>query len=280
MDSIRDILAARGIQVPAGIPTPTSYDPNSKEYILERAKAANSIEGHLEGYDCPKCKNRGYYAIVVPSDLQEGRWEEVNRECDCMPARRELARIKASGLERLGNKCTFRTFKTEAKWQQKLKDIGKAYAADTSKSWFFIGGQPGSGKTHICTAIAMELIKKGAAVRYMVWPDELQKLKAYINELSFESLIEPYKRVSILYIDDFFKQRRGELVSTADVNMAFRIINYRYNAELVTIISSELSVEQIIRIDDALGSRIAEMTQRKYNLYIDSDPQKNYRFKI
>ena len=278
MDSIRDILAARGIRVPTGIPTPTSFDPNSKEYILERAKAANSIEGHLVGYDCPKCKNRGYYAIVVPSEIYPGTWEERNRECDCMPARRELARIKASGLETLANKNTFRNFKADTQWRKELKTRAKEYVAANTKSWMFFGGQPGSGKTHICTAVSMELIKTGKAGRYMVWAEEIQKLKAYINDVSFDSLIAPYMKADILYIDDFFKTRKGEGITTANVNMAFRIINHRYNADLVTIISTELSLSQIISIDEALGSRIAEKTYNRYNLYIAPDPKKNYRY--
>lgn len=278
MDSIRDILAARGIRVPADIPTPTSYDPTSKEYLIERAKAANSIDGHLVGYNCPRCKNRGYYAVVVPSTSHEGSWEEISRECSCMPARRELARIKASGLERLGNKCTFRNFKATKQWQKELKERAEEYASTATGSWLFFGGQPGSGKTHICTAIGMDLIKKGAAVRYMVWPDEIPKLKAYVNEISFDSLIAPYKQVAILYIDDFLKTKKGEQISTADVNMAFRIINSRYNAEMITIISSEYSLKQIIELDEALGSRIAEMTDDRYNLFIAPDPKKNYRY--
>ena len=61
--------------------------------------------------------------------------------------------------------------------------------------------------------------------------------------------------------------------------MALRIINHRYNAGLQTIISSELSIENIIDLDEALGSRIAEMTNEEFNTYIASDPNKNYRFR-
>lgn len=233
----------------------------------------NSQEGNLKGYDCPICKNRGGTFVVNDND------QVVFRDCECYKVRAELNRIKASGLEKLGNKCTFRNFKSDEKWQKQIKNIGKDYIAEQpSKSWFFIGGQPGSGKTHICTAIGMELIKKGIAVRYMVWPEELQKLKAYINDISFESLIDAYKSVEVLYIDDFLKVKQGENVSPADVNMAIRIINHRYNAELVTIISSEFSLENIIELDEALGSRIVEMTDDKYNLFIKYDARKNFRF--
>lgn len=273
MDSIRDILAARGITIPEGIKTPMSSESLSeRDRAIENAKVMNAMEGSLTDYDCPLCKNRGYNYIVSENN------EIVARKCKCRPVRAELRRIKASGLEKLGKKCTFRTFKADEKWQKRLKDVGKAYVADSTKSWFFLGGQPGSGKTHICTAIGMELLKNGKAVRYMVWPEDLQKLKAYINDISFEHLIEPYKTVDVLYIDDFFKVRRGEQISTADVNMAIRIINHRYNAELVTIISSELSLAQIVELDEALGSRIAELTEDKYNNFIDYDIRKNYRF--
>ena len=272
MDSIRDILMRRGITIPEDTQTQTSSELSPREYAVQQAKGMNDLEGNLTDYDCPMCKNKGYVYVVSENN------EIVARECKCRPVRAELHRIKASGLEKLGKKCTFRTFKADEKWRKHLKDVGKAYVADNSKSWFFLGGQPGSGKTHICTAVGMELMKKGKAVRYMVWPEELQKLKAYINDISFESLIEPYKTVDILYIDDFFKVRRGEQITTADVNMAIRIINHRYNAELVTIISSELSLAQIVELDEALGSRIAEMTDDKYNIFIQYDIRKNYRF--
>ena len=271
MDSIKDILKRRGIPVTE---TPTLSEKTPRERALETAKSMNELEGNLKGYDCPICRNKGCVYV-----LRDGTDEIVYRRCQCLKVRQEIIRIKESGLDKLGNKCTFRNFKTEERWQKQIKNAGKAFASEKpNKSWFYIGGQPGSGKTHICTAIGMQLIKEGVPVRYMVWPEEIQKLKAYINDISFESLVNAYKTVDVLYIDDFFKVRKGEKISTADVNMAIRIINHRYNAELVTIISSELSVQQIVELDEALGSRIVEMTPDKYNLYIQYDIRKNYRF--
>ena len=43
---------------------------------------------------------------------------------------------------------------------------------------------------------------------------------------------------------------------------AFEILNYRYNnKKLITIISTEQSIDNIIEFDEALGSRIYEMTK-------------------
>ena len=102
-------------------------------------------------------------------------------------------------------------------------------------------------------------------------------LVEYKRTLNVSQAIRTVKTADILYIDDFFKTRRGDFVSTADVNATFKIINYRYNEELATIISSELSLQQIVEIDEALGSRIAEMANHK--IFIERDPKKNYRFR-
>ena len=40
------------------------------------------------------------------------------------------------------------------------------------------GGQPGSGKTHICTAVTGELLRSGLNARYIVRNDEAVKIKA------------------------------------------------------------------------------------------------------
>lgn len=112
----------------------------------------------------------------------------------------------------------------------------------------------------------------------MLWQDDITKIKQVINDGEvYEALINSYKTAEILYIDDFFKTRRGDFVSTADVNATFKIINYRYNEELPTIISSELSIMDIAEIDEALGSRIAEMSNHK--IFIEKDIRKNYRFR-
>lgn len=79
----------------------------------------------------------------------------------------------------------------------------------------------------------------------------------------------------MLYIDDLFKQSS---VSDADVKLAFEIIDYRARNNLITVISSELDVNDLIEIDEALGGRIVQMT--KGNRYIISkDRKKNYRLR-
>lgn len=67
--------------------------------------------------------------------------------------------------------------------------------------------------------------------------------------------MEPLKKVKVLYIDDFFKGS----VTSGDINLAFELLNSRYiSPDKITIISSELTIEQILKYDAAIGGRIAE----------------------
>lgn len=48
-------------------------------------------------------------------------------------------------------------------------------------------------------------------------------------------------------------------VTEADINIMFEIINYRYLNGKPIIISSELFQEDLLKFDEAIGSRIIEM---------------------
>ena len=127
---------------------------------------------------------------------------------------------------------------------------------------------------------------KGLDVRYMVWASEVIRLKANKNDDEvYSRLIGPYQTCKVLYIDDFFKMPKSstQKPTQSDVMTAFEILNYRYNnKKLITIISTEQSIDNIIEFDEALGSRIYEMT--KYNSahnrnVLKIEDGRNYRLK-
>ena len=59
---------------------------------------------------------------------------------------------------------------------------------------------------------------------------------------------------------------------------AFEILNYRYNNGLITVISSEKNINDILDYDGALGSRIYEMSKEHMNI-IREDEGRNYRLR-
>lgn len=135
------------------------------------------------------------------------------------------------------------------------------------------------GKSHICTAMCSHFINEGKPTRYMLWTDVSKKLKANINEDTYAEIIQPYKDVEVLYIDDFFKVRKGQLPTNADVNIAFDILNTRlFSKEKVTIISSEFTLNKLLSVDEATISRIVE-NAKHFVVNLEEDSKKNYRFK-
>lgn len=187
-----------------------------------------------------------------------------------MTRRRSLRRMELSGLADLSKRYTFDSWQTPERWQSVAKDMALDYVA-TRSGWLLAVGRSGSGKTHICSAVCGRLIKAGIEARYVLWRDLTTRAKAIlVDAAEYARLIEPLKTVPLLYIDDLFKTGKGQKPTTADVNLAFEILNARYNdSHKLTILSSELRVEDLLDLDEALGSRIYERSKRHYLNFSD-----------
>ena len=246
--------------------------------VQRECNVMNSVPGDLTGYDCPKCLNRG---VIFKAD---GNYI-VSSECHCMEIRRSIWNIEKSGIKNLLDRCTFENFQAADEWQKDLKAGAQRFLSDNQGKWFYAGGQVGCGKTHICTAMCGEFLKQGKAVKYMLWRDEVVKLKSNVNEGGeYQRLIMPFKVAPVLYVDDFFKTMdelggSKKRPTQGDINAAFEILNYRYiNQNLITIISSERSIDDLLDCDEATGSRIYQRT-KDYCFYFRPDKQKNYRLR-
>lgn len=233
--------------------------------------------------------------VYVPPEIRPGMkcqlcggygWREFwydgyqfTEECECHKAAMSEAAFKKAGVR---EDQTFDNFFTYHPFQQEMMNKAREYAKGgyLSGQWFYIGGQVGCGKTHICTAISHEMIKAHVGCRYMMWKDEATKLKAIINDhAEYGKRIEELTKAPVLYIDDLFKTQSGVKPTPADVSLAFQIINARYqDKKFVTIFSCELPIRSLIEIDEAVGSRIAERS-KAYYLYIAKDIEKNWRLK-
>lgn len=243
----------------------------------------NDEPGHLnekDGYDCPICKNRGDIAEV--QEWPAGTWVEKYVQCKCSSVRNSIRRMEQSGLGNVIRDKTFAKYEAPEPWQQTIKAAAMQYAKDAS-GWFGLFGQPGCGKSHLGAAICREFLLAGRSVAYMVWPDDSAAIKgAATDGERREELLDRFKKAKVLYIDDLFKPAKtpdkSKLPPTsADIKLAFEILNFRYNdPALLTIISSEFSTNDLLDIDEALGSRIIEKSQ-VFN--IAEDVSRNYRLK-
>ena len=203
----------------------------------------------LDNVDCPICHNTGYIHAKAPDGTLKAA------KCACMEKRVSIRRLERSGLKDAVNRYTMQNYVADTPERKKVLQAAKDFCkADTG--WFFISGKSGSGKTHICTAICSRMMEQNKNVRYMLWRDETVLLKALTTDgEEYQRLIQPIKSVPVLYIDDFLKGGHSE----ADIRLAFEILNSRYNdSSLRTIISSEMTLFEILGLDEATGGRIYE----------------------
>ncbi len=225
-------------------------------------------EYDLGGVDCPLCNNTGMIIERGP-----GLLELHTHECSCMRERRSLRSLRKAGMADMATRYTMDAYQTDTGMRAKIKRIAQEFIAADS-GWFFIAGRSGSGKTHICTAICIGLMQqKASEIYFMPWRDDSTEIKANVkNQEIYQAKIKRLKRVPVLYIDDFLKGSYTD----ADIKLAFEILNTRYNdTALRTIISSELPINEILKIDEALGGRIYERS-RAFSVLA---PDENWRLR-
>lgn len=135
-----------------------------------------------------------------------------------------------------------------------VKDFEKINSTRNNSVIFM--GSVGGGKTHLSLAIANELMKRGIGVIYMGYRESIIRLKQNVmDEVNYERLMKRYKNCKVLLIDDLFK----DSITPSDVNIIFEIVNHRYFNNLPMIISTERGRDELLKIDQAIGSRILEM---------------------
>lgn len=183
--------------------------------------------------------------------------------------------LEKSGLDKTLDVYSWERWQTVEPWQKIAYEWARKYA-ESPNGWFIMSGRPGTGKTHLCTAICGDQIKKGIPTRYLVWREFVTAAKALVTDSAeYKALVDPFKRVKVLYIDDFFKSGSGEAPTAGDKNVAFELINARYaDPEKITIISTELTMEKLLDVDEAIGSRIYE---RSKGNYLDISKKRNWR---
>lgn len=231
-------------------------------------EAYNRSDGELKGYDCPKCRNRG--------DFEEIRDGEIVRVlCDCRKKRKAMALLQASGLAEAVERMTLNNFQTPEEWQRDRKRRAVQFLTQDCGGWFAILGVTGSGKTHICTAICGELLRRGKMVRYVEWARFAQSLdRLYYDDSAFSDFYNPVRDVEVLYLDDFLKhENKGRALT-----FAFDLIDHRGKAGLQTIISGEMELAQIAALDTALAGRLVEFCG-DYLFQNGKDPARNWRIR-
>jgi DNA replication protein DnaC len=247
-------------------------------------KSGESVGRKL--YECNECMDKGFKLRKVPDLKEDGitqnTWPngelmfiETLIDCQCYKKRQSEHLMMSSEITEDFMKIGFSNFILEGKHEL----VNEAYqcAMDYYKEFTRIQnnrcnsisllGQPGAGKTHLLTAVANNLIqKRQVSVQYFPFVEGFSDLKDDWDLLNRK--LYRMKRVDVLFIDDLFKGR--DFPTPFQLENTFEVINYRYLNYKPIMISSEKTVDELCDIDEALGTRIYEMS-KEFTVVIKGD---------
>jgi len=131
------------------------------------------------------------------------------------------------------------------------------FALDFAKSpdgWLVLQGGNGCGKTHLAAAIVNYRYQNKKPALFIVVPDFLDHLRSTFSpesKISYDQLFESVKNAPLLVLDDFGKQTTTPWAQ----EKLYQVINYRYNAQLPTVITTNCSADEM---DSPILSRFAD----------------------
>ena len=243
-----------------------------RKTLLERKGYAANYTEPL--YECQVCEDSGYI----------NRGEAM---CDCLKKALAAESINYSGLGRTIKDQTFENFnlnyydrkkspdklipESPYKYMKSIYEDCKKFAADFGGKYFgdsnseeikknlLFMGTTGVGKTHLSSAIAYEVIKKGFDVFY----DSAQSILYSFEKERFSrfgtfdpDIIERYMTCDLLIIDDLGTEYSGSM----SVSSLYNLINMRLLENKSMIISTNLTGEEMQkRYDDRIVSRMFGM---------------------
>jgi len=129
------------------------------------------------------------------------------------------------------------------------------YFAQAPKGWLVFEGTYGCGKTHLAVAIGNTRVEQfGDEVLFMTAPDLLDFLRTTFSansEITYDESFNRIRNMPILILDDLGVENPSGWAK----EKLFQLLNYRYSAELASVITTKVELEEL---DPRLSSRMME----------------------
>ena len=222
--------------------------------LKQQLKSHGLPEDYLDvHYSCPLCADTGNVGIRMRSCMKRALIEEGYR---------------STGLGELLKTQTFDTFSLDYYKEKQsdyelmkdnlefIRDYADHFEEGKSGSMLFMG-MTGLGKTHLCSAVARQLVDQGKDVLYvsavgMIADFQKQRFGADVPEAEIGST-ERYYEADLLIIDDL----GTEVVNQFTISVLYQVINQRLMTGRSMIINTNLDILELKeKYNDRITSRI------------------------
>jgi DNA replication protein DnaC len=143
--------------------------------------------------------------------------------------------------------------------QEQQDNLERAYRlalefAKSPEGWLVFQGVTGCGKTHLAAAIVNFRYQAGKPALFVVVPEFLDHLRSTFSpesKVTYDQMFERVKTTPLLVLDDFGEQSTTQWAQ----EKLYQVINYRYNAQLPTVITTSRALEEL---EGRISSRLAD----------------------
>ncbi|MFN0093877.1 MAG: ATP-binding protein [Dehalococcoidia bacterium] len=132
----------------------------------------------------------------------------------------------------------------------------QAFAANPAAT-LTITGPSGSGKTHLAAAIASRVARDGRSVFFAVVADLLDAFRAGFRpgaDGESDALFDAARETDLLVLDDLGRQQSSSWAH----EKLFQILNSRTLRGLPTVVTTELSLDELAKVNPKLLGRLAD----------------------
>lgn len=245
--------------------------------------------------DCPyrKCDGKGFIWIKDWSRL--GKQDEVDevtgellraewmKKCDCynqLIKQREIdKKLDLSGIPPIFKDASVRSFQTDIYQQKDSLDravVAKSAAINYVKNFevmkekgkglYLYSDVKGSGKTRLAVSIANALVSQhGVDVAFIKSMDLISQVRKTFkkdSELTESEVVESYRKVGLLVIDDLAIKGASEF----EERIFYDITDYRLEHNKPTLFTSNVSIDSLEDFypGGRVGKRIKKMSLEIY----------------
>ncbi|MBT2735325.1 ATP-binding protein [Bacillus sp. ISL-7] len=274
----------------------------SLKYFVKELKDRDDYEARMSQDKCIACGGDASYLIYRIIGQKE--WEPAikNHEINCKKCteQKELAQIlegnKTCLNEQLASRfekeywhipedlknAEFKNFYVEHygsvyEAKRAAMDYVKAFQVVEKRHNLLIMGNPGTGKTHLATAIARTLKKQGYLVGHLTTGMLLSKIKATYQKgasTTEERILNDLKKFELLVLDDLGSEARNSDEFDWSKNKLFEIVNLRIGKP--TIYTSNFNVQHL---PTAIGERVYSRlyNNNKFIKLVTDDYRKKFK---